>query len=81
MAREEFEDRPERLSPAELRDVWRILDAGERVDGFRLVAPDEAEEFFLALTTARPARPPAVDGPGRAPDLDCACCRPTTPPT
>ena len=28
-----------------------ILDAGERVDGFRLVAPDEAEEFFHTLTT------------------------------
>jgi magnesium transporter len=51
MARPEPEDRPERLSTAELRDVWRILDAGERVDGFRLVGPDEAEEFFLALPT------------------------------
>jgi magnesium transporter len=43
--------RPERLSTAELRDVWRILDSAERVDGFRLVGPDEAEEFFLALPT------------------------------
>ena len=41
----------ERLSTDELRDVWRILDAGERIDGFRLVAPEEAQEFFLSLTS------------------------------
>jgi len=40
----------ERLSTDELRDVWRILDPGERLDGFRLVAPEDAQEFFLALT-------------------------------
>ena len=43
--------RPERLSTADLRDVWRILDASERIDGFRLVGADEAEEFFQALAT------------------------------
>jgi magnesium transporter len=42
----------ERLSTEELRDVWRILDPGERLDGFRLVAHDEGEEFFVSLSTA-----------------------------
>ncbi len=42
---------PERLSTDELRDAWRILDTAERVDGFRLVAPIEAEEFFQGLST------------------------------
>jgi magnesium transporter len=42
----------ERLSTEELRDVWRILDTGERLDGFRLVAPDEGEEFFTSLSSA-----------------------------
>jgi magnesium transporter len=42
----------ERLSTEELRDVWRILDKGERLDGFRLMAPDDGEEFFFSLSTA-----------------------------
>jgi magnesium transporter len=40
----------QRLSGAELSEAWRILDAGERVDGFRLLSPTEGEEFFLALS-------------------------------
>ena len=43
--------RLERLSSADLRDAWRILDTGERIDGFRLLAPEEGEEFFQALST------------------------------
>ena len=37
------------LSGAELRDVWMILTPEERFDGFRLLPPGEAEEFFLEL--------------------------------
>jgi magnesium transporter len=39
------------LQAAELRDAWRVLDVEERVDGFRLLPPADAEEFFLAMTT------------------------------
>ncbi len=41
----------ERLSTEELRDVWRILDTDERLDGFRLVRPGEGEEFFASLSS------------------------------
>jgi magnesium transporter len=40
-----------RLPAADLRDAWRLLDTAERVDGFRLLEPDAAEEFFLGLPT------------------------------
>jgi magnesium transporter len=42
----------ERLSTDELRNVWRILDSAERMDGFRLIGSDDAQEFFVALSTA-----------------------------
>ncbi len=37
------------LSGDELADAWPFLDASERVEGFRLLAPDEAEDLFLGL--------------------------------
>ncbi len=37
------------LSGDELADAWLFLDATERVEGFRLLAPDEAENLFLGL--------------------------------
>jgi magnesium transporter len=40
----------ERLSGDDLRDAWALLDTTERVDGFRLLAPAEAEAFYLSLT-------------------------------
>jgi magnesium transporter len=40
---------PGGLVGAELRDAWPLLDREEKVEGFRLLAPAEAEEFFLGL--------------------------------
>lgn len=40
-----------RLSSADLRDAWRLLDGGERAEGFRLLDPTEGEEFFIELTS------------------------------
>jgi magnesium transporter len=37
------------LVGAELRDAWPLLDREEKVEGFRLLAPAEAEDFFLGL--------------------------------
>ncbi len=33
----------------DLSDAWPFLDAEERLEGFRLLGPDEAEHFFVAL--------------------------------
>jgi len=41
----------ERLQSDELRDAWPVLDPEERLEGFRLLPHDEAEDFFLELTT------------------------------
>lgn len=41
-----------RLSIDDLRDAWRVLDAQERVEGFRLLAHGEGEEFFCSLPCA-----------------------------
>jgi magnesium transporter len=38
------------LSAEELRDAWPILSIDERVEGFRLLPRDEAEEFFFTLS-------------------------------
>ncbi|MEO6708463.1 MAG: magnesium transporter [Planctomycetota bacterium] len=40
-----------RLSAADLRDAWRVLDSVERAEGFRLLDPTEGEEFFIELAT------------------------------
>jgi magnesium transporter len=40
---------PGGLVGSELRDAWPFLDREEKVEGFRLLAPAEAEEFFLGL--------------------------------
>lgn len=40
--------RPE-IEAAELREVWWDLSTAERVDRFRVLAPNEAEEFFFDL--------------------------------
>jgi magnesium transporter len=37
------------LLAQDLNDAWPFLDAEERLEGFRLLAPDEAERFFVAL--------------------------------
>jgi magnesium transporter len=37
------------LIGSELRDAWPFLAREEKVEGFRLLAPAEAEEFFLEL--------------------------------
>jgi magnesium transporter len=37
------------LSADELRDIWMILSAEERVDGFRLLPRTDAEDFFFEL--------------------------------
>jgi len=36
----------------DLRNLWRILSPDERLEGFRLLPHDDAEEFFLALPRA-----------------------------
>jgi magnesium transporter len=41
-----------RLSAADLRDAWRLLDIGERAEGFRLLDPTAGEEFFIELPTS-----------------------------
>jgi len=42
----------ERLNPADLRTIWRILTPEERVEAFHLLARDDAEEFYLGLSAA-----------------------------
>src|SRR5688500_10630804 len=41
-----------RLSASDLRDAWRVLDAAERAEGFRLLDPTAGEEFFIELSTS-----------------------------
>ena len=41
-----------RLSAADLRDAWRLLDIAERAEGFRLLDPTAGEEFFSELSTS-----------------------------
>ena len=49
---ESTEDIPrEALTPEELRDAWPVLDAEERLAGFRLLPRDEAEDFYLELSS------------------------------
>jgi magnesium transporter len=49
MAEPAMED--ERLHIVDLRSIWRILTPDERVEAFHLLARDEAEDFFLGLST------------------------------
>jgi len=42
---------PEALSADELQDVWPILSRDERAEGFQLLPADDADDFFLALST------------------------------
>ena len=39
----------EPLEPDELRDAWALLDLDERADGLKVLAREEAEDFFIAL--------------------------------
>lgn len=39
----------ESLEANDLQDAWPFLDAEERLEGFRLLAPEEAERFFTSL--------------------------------
>jgi magnesium transporter len=49
---EDLEDlEREGLTPEELRDAWPVLDLEERLEGFRLLSREEAEDFFLQLTS------------------------------
>jgi magnesium transporter len=41
----------ENLTAEELRDAWPVLDNEERQEGFRLLPRDEAEDFFLELSS------------------------------
>jgi len=41
----------ENLTPEELRDAWPVLDPEERLEGFRLLPREEAEDFYLELTS------------------------------
>ncbi len=40
------------FTPEDLRNLWRILSPDERLEGFRLLPHDDAEEFFLGLGSA-----------------------------
>jgi magnesium transporter len=42
---------PEALTFDELQDVWPILSRDERAEGFQLLPPEEADDFFLGLST------------------------------
>src|SRR5512139_2867016 len=42
---------PEELTADELRDAWPLLDVSERVDGLRVLRDEDAEDFFLALSS------------------------------
>jgi magnesium transporter len=50
-----MEDRPQAgeggLLGEELREIWPFLDLEERVEGFRVLSPGEAEDVFFALST------------------------------
>jgi magnesium transporter len=39
----------ERFTREDLRNLWRILSPDERLEGFRLLPHDDAEDFFLSL--------------------------------
>ncbi|HET6349760.1 MAG TPA: magnesium transporter [Candidatus Krumholzibacteria bacterium] len=43
------DERSDRLAIDDLRNAWVVLSADERVLGFGLLSPDQAEEFFLSL--------------------------------
>jgi magnesium transporter len=40
----------ERLAVDELGDAWPVLSAEERLHGFRLLGPEDAQDFFLTLS-------------------------------
>jgi magnesium transporter len=44
------------LTPEEMRDAWPLLDLDERADGLRVLAREDAEEFFVALSPAEQAK-------------------------
>ena len=37
------------LSQTELQDAWPLLSPSEQLEGFRLLAPADADDFFLSL--------------------------------
>src|ERR1700753_945945 len=39
----------DQLGSDELRDAWPLLDLEERSDGLRVLAREDAEEFFISL--------------------------------
>lgn len=41
------------LNAEELQEAWTLLDRDDRIEGFRLLASDEAEEFFLDLDASQ----------------------------
>ena len=40
------------LTTEELRDAWPLLDLDERADGLRVLAREEAEDFFISLAAS-----------------------------
>jgi magnesium transporter len=38
------------IGPVELREAWWLLTQEDRIDGFQLLEPDDAEEFFFDLS-------------------------------
>src|SRR5258706_6125430 len=45
----------ERLTVEELRDTWSLLSEEDRVLGFKMIPYEEAEDFFLALSSREQA--------------------------
>jgi magnesium transporter len=43
------DERSDRLAIDDLRNAWVVLSTDERLLGFNLLSPDQAEEFFLGL--------------------------------
>lgn len=52
------------LSPVELRDAWPVLTHQDRVQGFRMLPPGTADDFFLSLETAEQLELLGVFTPG-----------------
>ena len=65
----------------ELRDAWPLLDLDERGDGLRVLPREDAEEFFISLSAARPGRAAAPLPRPASAASGCACSSPTTSPT
>ncbi len=71
----------ESLEANDLQDAWPFLDADERLEGFRLLAPGEAEGFFVALDARDQCELLLATFTAPSASSGCGSSRRTTPPT